>query len=85
MHVVKREFMYVSKPFAGEGGGGCKGLQNQNWLPNPTPAFSMIPNKGDKIKTQKKNKNKNFTMVSMTQPQGHQIIIRSSKIPSCGL
>ena len=25
MHVVKREFMYVSKPFGGEGGGVAKG------------------------------------------------------------
>ena len=23
MHVVKKEFMYVLKPFGGEGGGGC--------------------------------------------------------------
>ena len=36
-----------------------------------TPAFSGIPNKGDKIKAQKKNKknlNKNFSMVSLFQP-----------------
>ena len=34
MHVVQKVFMYVSKLFGG-GGGGCKGGQNQNWLPNP--------------------------------------------------
>ena len=63
MHVVKREFMYVSKPFGGGGGGVAKG---DKALPSGgptsgrkcyvTPAFLMIPNKGDKIKRQKEQK-----------------------------
>ena len=44
MHVVKKQCMYVSKPFGGEGGGG---LQHAHYI---TPAFSGVPNKGDKIR-----------------------------------
>ena len=33
-----------------------------------TPAFSGIPNKWDKIKAKKKNKNRNFPMVSLILP-----------------
>ena len=109
MHVVKKEFMYVLKPFGGEGGGGfAKGdkirvgcltpafwgahkwaemLRHPCILGDPqtkgdkirtgcptlpsegptsgrkcyvTPTLSMIPNKGDKIKAQKKHKKKIF-------------------------
>ena len=77
MHVVKREFMYVSKPFGGDGGGGVAkvdkiriGCLTPAFMPSRgptsgrkcyvTPAFLMIPNKGDKIKTQKKTKTKFF-------------------------
>ena len=37
MHVVKKEFMYVSKPFGGEGGGFAKGDKIR--ISCLTPAF----------------------------------------------
>ena len=72
MHVVKKDFMYVSKPFGGEGGVGfAKGDKIR--IGCLTPAFwrahkwaEMLrhpcilddPQQGDKIKAQKKQKQK---------------------------
>ena len=58
MHVVKREFMYVSKPFGGE-----------EMLHHPCILGDPQQRGQNQSKKNKKNKNKKFPMVSLIPPR----------------